>query len=921
MKISVDSLNRYLKRKLPTDRVVELLLQTEVEIEEVMPANTWDENIVVVRVEEVEPHPDADRLRIARVTTGQEVIEVVCGGPNLAVGQTVVLAKAGTTMPDGLRIKIGKIRGVVSSGMLCTAAELGISDDQSGLLVLPDETPLGTTLCDIWQKGDYLDIKTPANRWDYLSLIGLAREVAARDEGNELVLPDTSKNAYENTEVVNVKEVGECKRFVSVKMRVDNSVKSPQWLVDNLEGNGLRSISPVVDITNFVMLETGHPSHAFDAKKIHGQVSVRYASPTETITTLDGTSHKLTTEDLVIGDDNGPLDIAGVMGGAHSEVSDNTTEILLTVANFDRTTVRKAALRHGTRSEASARYERSLPLPLTLLAADRLTQLLREICGAEVLGSPTDQLYGWPWVQHVGLRLRKAEKLLGIKLDEKQVVGGLKRLGFEIEHFSLSKEAQKHLGKPYLWGANFRQNGENAFDCSYLIDRIYSKIGKMVGHTAQQQYDAGTPVEIGDLRPGDVVFYSGHWEKLDPNERGGVGHNGLYIGGNQVLEAVQYKYNNKTKNYEAIDESGVRISPLSDFTNNPTYLGARRYVDSFNHIFAIVAPWWRMDIRSEEDIVEEIVKIVGYDAIPAELPTLPATNTRPHQLIPRLHELRKTMVATGLQEIVTYSFISEQMIERLGFAAKGHLEIANPLSREQQYLRTTMLPSHIEMVRTNQRYKKQFGAFEVARVYAPTTDGELPQEVWKLAITMVGPDSTLRLKAVLDRLSQYTRVDLDITPAEDPNYAAGRFASIAMADELLGSYGQLSKRVLNSFGVQVEASFAEISIASVLSQTQQALVTDLPEYQIIKRDISIVCQDQVIWSDIRRKVLDSAQVSSVEYVGYYQDEALQSSGKKNITLRVGFDLGANPGGDEIAKVLEGVHLGLQSGSLGEVTIN
>lgn len=921
MKISIDSLNQYLEKKLTTERVVELLLQTEVEIEEVLPANSWHELIVVAKVEEVRQHPDADRLRLATVNTGAEKVEVVCGAPNLAKDQVVVLAQVGSILPDGLEIKASKLRGVVSHGMLCSAHELGISDDHSGILVLPEDSRVGATLCDIWQKGDCLDIKTPANRWDYLSLIGLAREVAARDEGNKLVSPKVADLDYKNIETAKVKESGECKRFVSVKIRVDNSVKSPQWLVDNLEGNGIRSISPVVDITNYVMIETGQPSHTYDAKKVQGSLHVRLASPAEKLTTLDGTMRTLSEDDLVIADDSGAIGLAGVMGGAGTEVDESTTEIILEVANFDRTRVRKAALRHGIRTEASARFERSLPLPLPLFATERLVQLMREVAQGEVIDSPADQLYGWPWVQHVGLRLRKAEKLLGIKLDEKQVVGGLKRLGFEIEHFSLSKEAQKHLGKPYLWGANFRQNGEDAFDCSYLIDRIYSKIGKMVGHTAQQQYDAGTPVEVGDLRPGDVVFYSGHWEKLDPNERGGVGHNGLYIGGNQVLEAVQYKYNNKTKNYEAIDESGVRISPLSDFTNNPTYLGARRYVDSLNHIFAIVAPWWRMDIRSEEDIVEEIVKIVGYDAIPAELPTLPATNTRPHQLIPRLHELRKTMVATGLQEIVTYSFISEQMIERLGFAAKGHLEIANPLSREQQYLRTTMLPSHLEMARTNQRYKKQFGAFEVARVYAPTTDGELPQEAWKLAITMVGPDSALRLKAVLDRLSQYAKVSLDVTPAEDPNYAAGRFVSITMADELLGGYGQLSKRVLSSFGVQAEVSFAEISITSVLSQTKQALVADLPEYQIIKRDISIVCQNKVVWSDIRQKVLNSAQVSSVEYVGYYQDETLQNVGKKNITLRVGFDLGANPGGDEITKALEGVHLGLQSGNLGEVTIN
>lgn len=921
MKIPVDSLNLYLEKKLTTDRVVELLLQTEVEIEEVLPANSWHERIVVAKVEEVRQHPDADRLRLATVSTGGEKVEVVCGAPNLAKDQVVVLAQVGSILPDGLEIKASKLRGVVSHGMLCSAHELGISDDHSGILVLPDDSPLGATLCDIWQKGDCLDIKTPANRWDYLSLIGLAREVAARDEGNKLVLPKVADLDYKNIETAKVKESGECKRFVSVKIRVDNSVKSPQWLVDNLEGNGIRSISPVVDITNYVMIETGQPSHAYDAKKVQGSLQVRLASPAEKLTTLDGTTRELSEDDLVIADDSGAIGLAGVMGGAGTEVDANTTEIILEVANFDRTRVRKAALRHGIRTEASARFERSLPLPLPLFATERLVQLIGEIAHGKVVDSPVDQLYGWPWVQHVGLRLRKAEKLLGIKLDEKQVVSGLKRLGFEIEHFSLSKEAQKHLGKPYLWGANFRKNGEDAFDCSYLIDRIYSKIGKMVGHTAQQQYDAGTPVEVGELRPGDVVFYSGHWEKLDPDERGGVGHNGLYIGGNQVLEAVQYKYSTKSKQYEALDEPGIRISPLSDFTNNPTYLGARRYIESFNHILAIVAPWWRMDIRSEEDIVEEIVKIVGYDAIPAELPTLPATNTRPHQLIPKLHELRKTLVATGLQEIVTYSFISEQMIDRLGYDGKGHLEIANPLSREQQYLRTTMLPSHLEMARSNQRFKKEFGSFEIARVYAPTADGELPDEAWKLAITMVGPNSALRLKAALDRLVQYARVNLDITPGEDANYAAGRFASISMGNERLGGYGQLSKRVLSSFGVQAEVSFAEASITPVISQARQPKVVDLPEYQIIKRDVSIVCRDQVTWSEVRRVALGSALVTSVEYVGLYQDELLKKAAKKNITLRVGFDLGANPDGDEITKAVEGVHTRLQSGDLGEVTIN
>ena len=936
MKISVDSLNRYLKDKLTTDRLVELILQTEVEVEEIISTNSWDRHIIVAKVDDVRAHPDADKLRLASVNTGTDVVEVVCGAPNLAVGQTVVLAQVGAVLPDGLAIKASKLRGVVSNGMLCSAKELGISDDHTGILVLPSDTPIGATLCDIWQKGDCLDIKTPANRWDYLSLIGLAREVAARDAGNQLVLPKQANLTYNHTENVKVKESGECKRFVSVKIRVDNSVKSPQWLVDNLEGNGIRSISPVVDITNFVMLETGQPSHAYDAAKLHGSLSVRFASPAEKLTTLDGVDRELSEEDLVIADESGAIGLAGVMGGAGTEVDATTTEIILEVANFDRTRVRRTALRHGIRTEASSRFERSLPLPLPCFATERLVQLLQEVVSAEVLDSPSDQLYGWPWVQHVGLRLRKAEKLLGIKLDEREVVEGLTRLGFDVEHFSITKELRKHLGKPYIWGANFKEHGDSGFDCSYLIDRVFSKIGVRVGHTALGQYHHGRPVEVGDLKPGDVVFYGGkieksvtdHYYTMDSAGKHtkvilpkpmAVGHNGIYIGQNKVITAIQYE--RKGDEWVKRQTQGVLEVPLSDFVNDPTYLGARRYVENFNHILAVVAPWWRLDIRSEEDLVEEIVKIVGYDSIPAELPTLPATNTRPHQLLPRLHELRKAMVAAGLQEIVTYSFISAAMIERLSYQPSQHMEIANPLSQDQQYLRTSMLPSHLEMVRTNQRYAKQFATFEIARTYQPIADGQLPQEAWKLAMSVVGPDSVLRLKALLDRLAQYARVDFAIQTDDDPDFAKGRYASVMTGATRVGHYGQLSKRVLSSFGIQPEVSFAEVCIEPILMADTKPVITDLPDYQLVQRDVSLICADTVQWVQIKQLVMSAGKVRSIHFKGLYEDEALKQQGNKNITLRVTLDLGANPSSEVIANSLEAVYRKLQNGTIGEVKIS
>lgn len=936
MKVSIASLNNYLKNSLSTDRIVELLLQTEVEVEEIMPAASWHERIIVAHVQEVAPHPDADKLRLAKVDTGSDMVEVVCGAPNLEVGQKVVLAQVGSVLPDGLEIKAAKLRGVTSNGMLCSARELEISDDHSGILVLPEDFPVGTTLCDVWQKGDCLDIKTPANRWDYLSLVGLAREVAARDEGNELVIPETVELSYKNIENVDVKESGECRRFVSVKMRVNNAVKSPKWLVDNLEQNGMRSINPVVDVTNFVMIETGQPSHAYDLDKLSGQLIVRMSSSAEKLTTLDGVERVLTEEDLVIADSSGAIALAGVMGGAGTEVNENTHQILLEVANFDKTRVRKTALRHGIRTEASARFERSLPLPLPLFAAGRIVSLLAEIAGGEVIDSPVDQLLGWPWVQHIGLRLRKAEKLLGIKLDEAVVIDGLKRLGFHIEHFSITKELKKHIGKPYIWGANFKQHGDSGFDCSYLVDRVYSKIGVRVGHTALGQFHHGRPVEVGELKPGDVLFYKGKIEKsvtdhyFTMDEQGKhtkvileepleVGHNGIYIGQNKVVTAIQYE--RKGNEWVKRSQQGVIEVPLSDFVNDPTYLGARRYVESFNHIYAIVAPWWRQDIRSEEDIVEEIVKIVGYDAIPAELPTLPATNTRPHQLLPRIQEVKKTLVAAGLQEVVTYSFISQKALSNLSDEDK-HLEIANPLSTEQQYLRRSILPSHLQTVSANQSYAKQFSLFEVTRVYEPQGDGQLPKESWRLAVTTVGADSVVRAKSILDVLAAYLNIELRVKPAESSNYVDGRYVSLHLGSGAqVGSIGQIAKPTLSSFDVRSEVSFAEVELATLVEFSSQPIINDLPNYQLIKRDVSLICDNQLMWQDIEAKVAMGKHVSAVSFVGVYRSDAMKKAGRKNITFGITLDLGANPSAEDISTALSKVHQSIASGSLGAVEIN
>lgn len=434
MKISIKSLNSYLKKPLSTEDMVIALERTEVEVEEILYATKVDPKVVTAKITKMEPHPNADRLKLVTIDAGSlGTKKLVCGGANARVGLVTAYAQVGTILPDGIEIKDVEIRGESSAGMLCTERELGYSDEHSGLIELDPSLPLGKSLCDIDELDDCLDITTPSNRWDYLSLVGLAREISAFSDGNSLVEPVNAKNVYKSREAVKVKNREVCKRFVSVKCVVKNNNKSPQWLVDNLEANGMNSINPVVDITNWIMLEYGQPSHAFAADKISGSIQVRYASPAEKLKLLNSKEISFTNQDLVIADDDGALDLAGVMGGQRAEVEPNTTEIMLTVANFDKTSVRRASLRHGVRTEASARFERGLPLPLPLLATDRILVLLKEICDARVVGSPVDQLFGDITAVQIDLRIGKAEKILGMKLDERLLKAGLEKRGFSIE--------------------------------------------------------------------------------------------------------------------------------------------------------------------------------------------------------------------------------------------------------------------------------------------------------------------------------------------------------------------------------------------------------------------------------------------------------------------------------------------------------
>lgn len=860
MKISVELLNLYLENKLTTERMAEVIERTEVEVEEILYANRLDEKIVVAKVLEVEKHPNADKLSKAKVDNGSAVVDIVCGAPNIREGLMVALAQVGSILPDGFEIGEAKIRGEISHGMLCSEKELAWGDDHDGIVELDPSLPIGQSLCDIAKISDIIDIKTPSNRWDYLSYIGLGREIAASDDQNMLIEPETEEITYHNREVAKVnKSGGVCKAFYTVKARVKANSTSPRWLVDNLQASGVRTINPVVDITNFVMLEYGQPSHAYDAQKIKGNIGVRLAKDNEKLTTLDGKTLKLTKSDLVIVDNSGAIGLAGVMGGASTETDKNTTEVLVEIANFDKTIVRRSALRHGIRTEASARFEKGLPTALPSLATKRIIKLLKEICGAKILEA-NEQLYSPYSVLELGLRLRKAEKFIGYKLDEKQVMSAFSKRGFEPKHFSLTKELK---------------NLENLNSIEEAVVKTLAVAGLKLGESTNDIQDLGMEVPDYGLKPADVLFKK-TGNKLEIA--------GLYCGKKGVLAATA---NSQKLNY----------LPVTKITKSNEYAGAKRYVDNFNHIISVKVPWWRNDVSIQADLFEEIAKTQNYNQMPETLADIKPNSTQDYQLLPKLMDLREKLVALGLMEVMTYSFISKEDIDFIKSDISKYLQIENPLNSEQDYLRTTLLPSHLRSASTNQ--SSDYNAmFELSRIYEKDSKGAI--EDWSLGITVWGKDSMLRLKGIVDSIFGWYNQDLEVERDDKSDtYLAGRSAMLL---DNYGNFGQVMPSILKKYDIKSELSFAQINVARLGGVEKKITALPLLPYQVIYKDITVELDNYILYSDVIKKLGDG--LHSVKFIDEYANDDLKVESRKRLTIRIGLDLGPNPKNDEINKIIK-----------------
>ncbi|MBV9818737.1 MAG: phenylalanine--tRNA ligase subunit beta [Solirubrobacterales bacterium] len=441
MRVPLEWLHEYCAPDLDVFALAERLAMTGTEVERVETHGVSGlEHFVVGKVLDARQHPDADRLRVCQVDTGDgECSQIVCGAPNVATGQTVAVARPGAVMPTGVRLKVAKLRGQLSNGMILAEDEVAIGIDHDGIMVLSDGLAAGTPLTEVLPLStDVLVLEITPNRPDCLAVYGIAREAHAAT-GAPLAAPPWTRDPGVPGPVADARVTVECPdlcpRFTARVFEDVTVGPSPAWLKARLMAAGQRPISNVVDVTNYVMLLIGQPLHAFDLDRVAGgELVVRRARDGETVRTLDGQARTLTSDMVLIADDDGPTSIAGVMGGARSEVSQATTRVLMEVATWDGANVHRTSLALGLRSEASGRNEKGLAPEQAMDAQVLATQLMIEVCGARVAPGTIDVGYSEPTRPAAAIRLRDARVsgLLGVEVPRSRSAEILTALQFTV---------------------------------------------------------------------------------------------------------------------------------------------------------------------------------------------------------------------------------------------------------------------------------------------------------------------------------------------------------------------------------------------------------------------------------------------------------------------------------------------------------
>ena len=755
----------------------------------------WDRDKVLVgHVTSVDPHPNADRLTLPTVDLGNsDTATVVCGAPNVAAGQKIAFAREGAVIYSAHsgkveELKRARIRGVESAGMVCSALELGLGEDREGILVLDDDAPIGAPLAE--HLGDaILDAEVTPNRPDCLSILGIAHEVAALT-GEVVAEPDLSYpedgSSIEDQVKIEIADPELCYRYTASLISGIKIGQSPKWMQQALIKAGQRPINNVVDVTNYVMLEYGQPLHAFDLEGVKGKtVIVRAAREGEVLETLDGERRTLQPPMLAIADAWDAVGLAGVMGGANSEMTADTSTVLLESASFSAANTRRTRTALGISTEASYRFERGIRASLAPIALRRATKLIVELCGGTAAKGIVDLYPTDREPPEVRISRSRIRQVLGV---------------------------------------------------DYTMDRV-----------------------------------------------------------EEVLASL---------GFEKVEEPEGPIDPPR--TTEP------------RDVLWMKVPYWRSDITIEDDLVEEVARIVGYDTIPTTMLSSGIPHWEPQPMTELKETVKDLMASAGLQETISYPATTVEALARVGGVddANPPLQIANPMSSEREYMRTSLRASILETLTSNRRVSQNEGIriFELARVYLPQVEArerDLPEErevlvgvlsgprfqtSWVVgAVGTVGADGEddmgfFDAKGALEHLFGGLGVEVDYQPSEDPTLQPGRVARLISGGELLGLVGEVRPGVLEGFDLDgYPVAMFEIKMEALLNLVARVdrAYDSASRYPESYRDLALVVDADVPSARIQQIIDRHGVVVRSTPFDVYRGDGVPE-GKKSVAYRVVF---------------------------------
>ena len=769
MLVPLSWLQEYVNIEVDPNVLGHRLTMAGIELGEIIVHGGW-ENCYVGRVTEVNKHPNADRLNLCKVSINGTEVEVVCGAPNVAAGQNICFAQIGATLHNPRTgntetLKAAQIRGVTSQGMICSELELGIGNSHEGIVVLPQDAPVGMPLDDYL--GDtLLDLELTPNRSDCLSMLGVAHEVAAifkLDVKEPSLQYETCKPNINTIISAQVEDYDLCKRYTGNVITNVTIGDSPQWMQDRLSKVGIRTINNIVDITNYVMLEYNQPLHAFDLDKIqNGTIIVRRAKQGETLETLDAIHRTLTRDHLVISDSHKPIGLGGVIGGANSEIDENTTSIFLESATFDNYNNRATAESFQLRTDATLRFEKGLRPELAPIALQRASQLIHELAGGNVcLGSIDIQSSDIQLDPIITLTLDKLNKMLGMDIDSDTVLSVLESLGMQT-----------------------------------------------------------TLIATGEI--------------------------------------------------------------------------------------SVIPPYWRNDLQIEEDLVEEVIRIIGYD----EVPTIPLSAPIPHQIrtpsIDLRNALRNAFASVGLQETISYPLITLESLKQCVPLLDDQipLQVANPMNSEQEYLRPSLRPSILQTLQYNQTHtdpETPIRLFESGRVFLQNKPN-LPREKDMIVGVISGPltppswitsnnnTDFFDLKGLVHAGLQKVGINETYEAHAEMCFKESCCARILVNGSEVGVIGELSESVINAFDIRTpNAILFELDLETILrsQRTSTWAFNPLSRFPTAKRDLALVLPEDIPAESIIQALSRDKLVIDANIFDVYSGDTLPS-GMKSLGVHIYF---------------------------------